>query len=186
MSRALIANVTSGANLRKLIQYDLVGRDSRNPRRGAELLASNFATSDLGQITNEFEKVLAQRKDCKKPLYRTSLSIPAGVSWSRLDWIATAKLFMQTLGMGPDLPWILTHHSDTEHPHVHLIVGRIPFNANSCLPFDSERRPCGGSGLWTRPFQGFQEGPTRVPESGQDPGPRGPGGSSRASGEPRT
>ena len=158
MSPALIANVTSGTDIRAILRYDLAGRDPYARRQGAELIGSSVPSSDPERIAQEFNRVLAGHRPVAKPIYRTSLSLRSGVSLTPDAWREVAERWMQAMGMGgengdlSDLHCIICRHQDTDHEHVHLSVLRVRLAS-------SERGPNGGGGLWSAPRFRLEESP---------------------------
>ena len=163
MSPILVANITKGSSARRLLQYDLVGRDRYAPRRG-EIIGSCLPVADPKLLAREFDRVLKEHGPIQNPIYRASLSLPSGMSLSRLDWASTAHLFLRSLGVNPENHpyWISLHNSTsggiengmnggTEHQHIHISVLRVKYR--------TEGGPRGGSSLWSPPFPGFQASP---------------------------
>lgn len=146
MTRALVANVTHRASIRSAITYDLVGRDKHAPRTGSELLASSIPSSDPEQICAAFERQLSRHPPIAKPIYRTSLSVPSGVSLSPLMWLKIAEHWLRGMKIDPSSHhWYVARHQDSGHEHIHISVCRYKLCVN-------ERGPRGGGSLWIAPF----------------------------------
>ena len=131
MTRPLIANITAASDIRATLRYDLVGKDSYNPRPDASLIASSLATSDVDKIIRVIQNTLNQHRRLKNPLFRVSLSLPSGVRLNPLSWRLCAIFWMRLMHIDPDrFDWYLAHHpTQTDHDHCHLTICRIPHSS---------------------------------------------------------
>ena len=143
MTRPLIANITSATNIKASIRYDLIGRDRRNPRQDALMIACSLPTCDASEIIRCIQGTIKRHRRIKRPLYRVSLSVPAGVKITPLLWNFCAILWMRGMGLNPDeFDWYLVNHpTQTDHNHCHLTICRIPHSG--------KLGPKGGSGAWS-------------------------------------
>lgn len=147
MTRPLIPNVTRASDIRRCIRYDLIGRDGRNPRPFAQLIASSLPTTDPELIAQAMEKTFRRHKRIQKPIHRFSLSVPSGVKLTNYEWEMIARMFLRGMGLADLYDFYLVLHEDTEHFHCHLCVSRIPISGSS--------GPRGGSGAWS-PYRDFR------------------------------
>ena len=171
-SPTLIANVTKGSQVQKLITYDLIGLDRYAPRTGAEIIGCSLPTADPDLIVKEFKRVIASNKPVKNPIYRISLSLRSGMSLSPLMWQDVARVWLKrALGISVDDHhfWITKHIGEHEHIHISLLRFRHASREGSR----------GGGRLWSPPFQGLRTLPTRLQV-------RGKGSTSRCIGQGRS
>jgi relaxase-like protein/mobilization protein MobC len=110
-------------NLKKLF---LAEKDRR-----AELLSTNFSSTDVKGIAKEIEMVRSLRPNLNRYVYHTSLNFPkeeqAHLSKSKL--LAIARDYLEAMGFSNNQYLIFLHH-DADHPHLHLLVNRIRFDGS--------------------------------------------------------
>jgi hypothetical protein len=128
-------------NLKKLNYPDLSKR--------AELLGTNFASTDVAFINKEVELVKSLRPNLNRYVYHTSLNFPkeeqAQLSNEKL--LRTALDYLEANGFSNN-QYIIFRHHDTDHPHIHLLANRICFDGNVVSDSNNYKRVRLSFGSW--------------------------------------
>lgn len=112
------------ASARSCFEYDVRGKHG-NPR--GEWIAGTLRGTprQMARMAGAFR---ALRDDCRKPVWRCSLSLhPTDGRPSLEKWAEIAKDFLVEMGIPSDAAYVAIHHGDVAHDHIHLTVLR-------CLP----------------------------------------------------
>lgn len=114
------AKVSRGGGFRGIAEYAL------GDAKGAEFVASNVTGRNPRALAAEFAISRHLRPDINRPVWHTSLALPAG---ERLDddrWQAVVHDYMDGMGFDRDKhQFVAVRHQDTKHDHVHVIASRI-------------------------------------------------------------
>jgi hypothetical protein len=117
----VVPKVTTGAGLRGALSYDLLGRagEPRGEWIGGTLIGSPR------EMSRQAAAFRALRPDCRKAIWRCSLSLPprdGRVSAAR--WETLIKDFMTEMGIPLEAAWTAVRHADRDHDHVHFTLLR--------------------------------------------------------------
>lgn len=67
----------------------------------------------------------ALRPDCRKPVWRCSLSLPLSDGRpSPQKWAEIAQDFLKEMGVPTDAAWVAMHHGEVDHDHIHITLLR--------------------------------------------------------------
>lgn len=124
-------NVSRGGGFRGVLNYLLVEEGMSNqPRPGASLIGGNLDGHNPRTLANEFGASRGLRPDCVRPVWHTSLSLPAGEHLTDTQWQEAAEKLLAKVGMDPAKhQFTLIKHTDAEHEHAHLVASRIGLDA---------------------------------------------------------
>jgi hypothetical protein len=127
----MIASQKIGKSFMGALDYNLKKLFLRDGNKRAELLSTNFASTDIKGIAREIEMVRSLRPNLNRYVYHTSLNFPkeeqAQLSKGKL--LAIARDYLVAMGFSNNQYLIFLHH-DADHPHLHLLVNRICFDGS--------------------------------------------------------
>ena len=106
-----------GTGFRGALEYDL-------RQEKGQLLDTNMAGSDARSLAREFGEVRALRPNLTKAVCHVSLSIAPGERLTDGQWRDVAQKYLESMGF-KDSQYVVTKHTDTEHPHIHILANRV-------------------------------------------------------------
>jgi hypothetical protein len=106
-----------GKGFRGALEYDL------NAHKG-HLLDSNMAGATPMSLAREFAFIRALRPNLSKAVLHTSISIHPDEKLTDGQWRDVAQIYIREMGFA-DNQYVVTRHTDTEHPHIHILANRI-------------------------------------------------------------
>lgn len=116
----MIAKAIKGKGFRGAVAYDL--------QKGKSiLLDSNMSAKEKGSVSafaKEFGAIRALRPQLKKAVCHVSISLHPDENLSDQDWCKVAQTWLCDMGF-TDNQYIVSRHTDTKHPHIHILVNRI-------------------------------------------------------------
>jgi hypothetical protein len=113
----VIAKMSKGKGFRGALEYDL------RQEKGL-LLDTNMAGNDPRTLAREFGEVRALRPNLTKAVCHVSLSIAPGERLTDDQWRDVAQKYLENMGF-KDSQYVATKHTDTEHPHIHILANRV-------------------------------------------------------------
>lgn len=114
------ANVKRGGGFRGVLTYAL--RKDKQP----EIVGGNLDGQNPRDLAQEFGVSRGLRPECGRPVWHTSLSLPAVEHLTPEQWDEAARKLLAKVGMDPDKhQFVVIRHQDADHEHVHLIASRI-------------------------------------------------------------
>lgn len=114
------AKVSRGGGFRGIAKYVL--GDGKN----AEFVAGNVTGTTPRALSSEFAVSRQLRPDVTRPVWHTSLALPAGERLAGDQWQAVVNDYMDGMGLDREKhQFFAVRHQDTNHDHVHVIVSRI-------------------------------------------------------------
>jgi len=114
------AKVSRGGGFRGIAEYAL------GDAKGAEFVASNVTGRNPRALAAEFAISRHLRPDINRPVWHTSLALPAGDRLADDRWQAVVHDYMDGMGFDRDKhQFFAVRHKDTAHDHVHVIASRI-------------------------------------------------------------
>jgi len=114
------AKISRGCGFRGIAKYAL------GDGKGAEFVAGNVTGTTPRTLSAEFAIARQLRPDVTRPVWHTSLALPAGERLADDHWRAVIDDYMD--GMGFDRKnhqFFAVRHHDTDHDHIHIIASRI-------------------------------------------------------------
>ena len=131
----MIGAASTGASFRALGTY-LVGDEGRV----GWVETRNTLASDPRAVVAEMERDVAlSRSRVEKPVYHLALSFDPTDAPTRDELRGAVDRTLQDLGLG-DHPALVVAHTDTDHPHVHVMVSRVGANGKAWSTSFSNRR----------------------------------------------
>lgn len=117
----MVPNVTVGASLREALEYDQSPKDGE-PR--AEWIAGTLVGTPR-EMATQASYFRSLRPDCKKPVWRCSISLPPSDGRRTLQkWESIVTDFLHEMGIPQNAAWCAIRHFDRAHDHAHLTVLR--------------------------------------------------------------
>ena len=113
--------ISRGAGFRGVVAYCLTGED-REIGHG-KILGGTMAAATIDGLAMEFKAIAAQRPDILKPVWHSSLRMPAGEDVSDDAWRAITDDYLEAMGIDKKNAQILIVKHDAEH--VHIVLNRV-------------------------------------------------------------
>lgn len=117
----MVPKITVGAGLRGALEYD------QSPKDG-ELRAEWVAGTLIGtprEMAAQAGHFRALRPDCRKPVWRCSISLPPSDGRQTLHkWESIATDFLREMGIPQNAAWCAIRHFERDHDHIHLTILR--------------------------------------------------------------
>jgi Relaxase/Mobilisation nuclease domain. len=113
----MIAKMIKGKGFRGALEYDL-------RQEKGQLLDTNMAGSAPRTLAREFGEVRALRPNLTRAVCHVSLSIAPGERLTDDQWRDVAQKYLEHMGFS-DSQYVVTKHTDTEHPHIHILANRV-------------------------------------------------------------
>lgn len=114
------AKVSRGGGFRGIAEYAL------GDAKDADLLAGNVTGTSPRALSAEFAVSRQLRPDISRPVWHSSLTLPAGERLTDDQWQAMIHDYMDGMGFDRDShQFFAVRHNDTGHDHVHVVASRI-------------------------------------------------------------
>lgn len=118
----MVPKVTTGAGFRGALNYDF---SSKNGTPRAEYIGGTLFGTPR-EMAAQAAALRALRPDCKKPVFRVSLSLPPTDGQLRPDqWLSIVESFKREMGIPDTAAWCAVRHTDRDHDHIHFTLLRI-------------------------------------------------------------
>ncbi|MDA8150994.1 MAG: relaxase/mobilization nuclease domain-containing protein [Nitrospiraceae bacterium] len=111
----MIAKAIKGSGFRGAANYDL--------GKGV-VLDTNMAGRNPRELAAEFATMRRLRPNLKKAVLHVSLAAAPGEVITDDQWRAIAARYLKGMGFENN-QFVVTKHSDTDHPHIHILVNRV-------------------------------------------------------------
>ena len=112
--------VSRGGGFRGIAKYAL------GDKKNAKFVAGNVTGANPRALSSEFAVSRQLRPDVTRPVWHTSLALPAGERLADDQWRAVIDDYMDGMGFDRDKhQFFAVRHQDTKHDHVHVIASRI-------------------------------------------------------------
>jgi hypothetical protein len=120
------ARITRGSGFSGVLMYVLDEGPKATGQKRPEIISTNLPGSDAASLSAAFGAFRRLRPDIKKPVWHSSLRLPAGERLSSERWAEVVAAYLQKLGFDEATPFLVARHSDvSDGDHVHAIVGRV-------------------------------------------------------------
>ena len=116
------AKLIKGKGFRGALEYDL------KQGKGV-LLETNMAGQTPKELAREFGIIRALRPTLGKAVCHVSLSIHPTEHLTDEQWCEAAKRWLSGMGFTNN-QYVVSRHTNTEHPHIHILVNRIDLEGN--------------------------------------------------------
>nr|WP_090323162.1 relaxase/mobilization nuclease domain-containing protein [Duganella sp. CF517] len=116
----MIAKAIKGRGFRGALEYDLA-------KDKAHVIDTNMGGSTPRALAKEFGEIRKLRPKLGKAVLYVSLSAAPGEDISEAQWQQISQRYLRGMGLENN-QYLVTRHTDTEHPHIHLLVNRIRFD----------------------------------------------------------
>lgn len=119
----MVPKITTGGGLRGALEYDQSQKNGHEKRH--EFVCGTLLGTPR-QAAHQAGILRKMRPDCRKPVWRCSLSLPpADGPKSVLWWEKVVQDFMKEMGIPHDAPHRAVRHIDKDHDHIHFTLLRI-------------------------------------------------------------
>jgi hypothetical protein len=127
----MIASQVIGKSFMGALNYNLKKLFLPDGNRKAELLSTNFASTDVRGIAREVKMIRSLRPNLSRYVYHTSLNFrkEEQSQLSKAKLLAISRDYLEAMGFSNNQYLIFLHH-DADHPHLHLLVNRICFDGS--------------------------------------------------------
>lgn len=119
----------AGASFKSAIEYNIRARDTQERKDNAMILCSNIGTLNPKELIEDFQEQSKLNPKVKKPVFHTFLSFHKDDT-QRLDKDVLIKIildYVQEMRL-TNTQFVAFLHTDTQHPHIHLLANRIMKN----------------------------------------------------------
>ena len=116
----MIAKAIKGRSFRGALEYDL-------SKEKGHVIDTNMGGETPRALAKEFGEIRKLRPKLGKAVLHVSLSAAPGERVTDEQWQQIAQHYLRRMGLENN-QYLVTRHTDTEHPHVHLLVNRIRFD----------------------------------------------------------
>lgn len=113
----MIAKLIKGKGFRGALEYDL-------QKQKGHILETNMAGTNPRTLAREFGSIRALRPNLGKAVCHVSLSIAPDEALKDEQWKEVAHDYLENMGFKNN-QYVISKHTDTEHPHIHILVNRI-------------------------------------------------------------
>lgn len=128
------AKVSRGSGFGGLLKYMFDERNHEHSLKNPEIVSSNMACKTPQELAKEFGDVRRLRRDIEKPVFHTSLALPAGEKVSKKKWDEIVRAYLVEMGLNPDNhQFVAVIHRDTDYEHVHIAANRIGLDSKLWL-----------------------------------------------------
>jgi hypothetical protein len=119
----------AGASFKSAVEYNIRARDSQERKDNATVLCSNMDTLNPKEIIESFQEQTKLNNKIKKPVFHAFLSFHKNDA-EQLDKDLLVNIvldYVKEMGLS-QTQFAAFLHTDTEHPHIHLVANRIMNN----------------------------------------------------------
>ncbi|GKG93903.1 hypothetical protein CE91St38_19110 [Desulfovibrionaceae bacterium] len=113
----MIAKLVKGKGFRGALEYDL--REQKG-----HILDTNMGGDNPRELAREFGTVRALRPNLTKAVCHVSISLPPDEKLTDDQWKDVAGKYLEGMGF-KESQYVVTKHTDTEHPHIHILANRV-------------------------------------------------------------
>ncbi len=113
----MIAKMVKGRGFRGAVEYD-IGKE------GGSVIYTNMAGTNARELAAEFGEIRKLRPNLGRAVMHVSLSAAPGEVINDAKWLAISERYLRGMGL-TDNQVLITKHTDTEHPHIHILANRI-------------------------------------------------------------
>ncbi|ACK72253.1 Relaxase/mobilization nuclease family protein [Gloeothece citriformis PCC 7424] len=121
----MIAKQVQGTNFKKVLDYV-------HNKSGAKLIGSNMTGKEPESLAVEFRISAQLRKRVTKCVYHVSLSVSKEEKVSQQQWVKIARAYLKGMEFDAN-QYVIYHHTDREHDHIHVIASRIRITDGSVV-----------------------------------------------------
>ena len=113
----MIAKLVKGKGFRGALEYNL--REQKG-----HILDTNMGGDNPRELAREFGAVRALRPNLTKAVCHVSISLSPDEKLTDDQWKDVAGKYLEGMGF-KDSQYVVTKHTDTEHPHIHILANRV-------------------------------------------------------------
>ncbi|MES2520916.1 MAG: relaxase/mobilization nuclease domain-containing protein [Bacteroidota bacterium] len=119
----------AGASFKSAVEYNIRARDSQERKDNATVLCSNMDSLNPKEIIESFQEQAKLNNKVKKPVFHAFLSFHKNdAEQLNKDLLVNIVLdYVKEMGLS-QTQFAAFLHTDTEHPHIHLVANRITNN----------------------------------------------------------
>ncbi|QWY75527.1 relaxase/mobilization nuclease domain-containing protein [Ferrovum myxofaciens] len=108
--------ISRGAGFRGVLNYC--------ERGGVRLPTGNMSGQTTRDLATEF-KLSRNLRECKKPVWHSSLRLPKGETVSNERWCEIASEYMNEIGFDEDHQFSVFLHNESAGQHIHIVASRV-------------------------------------------------------------
>lgn len=116
----------AGASFKSAVEYNIRARDTQERKDNSEVLCSNMGTLNPKELIEDFQEQIRLNNKVKKPVFHTFLSFHKDDT-ERLNKDILIKIVLDYVNEMrlTNTQFVAFLHTDTQHPHIHLVANRI-------------------------------------------------------------
>jgi hypothetical protein len=119
----------AGASFKSAVEYNVRARDSQERKDNSMVLCSNMGTLNPSEVIEDFQEQCNLNSKVKKPVFHAFLSFHKDDT-VRLNKDLLVRIvldYVKEMNLH-QTQFVAFLHTDTEHPHIHLVANRIMNN----------------------------------------------------------
>ncbi|NOU60572.1 relaxase/mobilization nuclease domain-containing protein [Marinifilum caeruleilacunae] len=116
----MIGKQIIGTSFRSVLNYN----EEKLQQGKGEKIGGNMFGVDSRSLAKEFGMIRALKPNVSKAVYHTSISISPDEDLSNEKFRELGEKYLERMGFD-NSQFLIYRHTDTEHPHIHLIANRI-------------------------------------------------------------
>lgn len=123
----------AGASFKSAVEYNVRARDSQERKDNSMVICSNMGTLNPLEIIEDFQEQSKLNSKVKKPVFHAFLSFHQDDT-DQLNKELLIKIvldYVKEMGLSKT-QFAAFLHTDTQHPHIHLVANRIMNNGQRC------------------------------------------------------
>lgn len=121
----MIGKQIIGTSFRSVLNYN----EGKVKKGVAEIIGGNMLGTDSRSLAKEFGMIRALKPNVSRAVYHASLSISPDENLSNEQFRELGEKYLEQMGFG-NCQFVIYHHTDTEHLHIHLVANRISMDGN--------------------------------------------------------
>jgi Relaxase/Mobilisation nuclease domain len=119
----------AGASFKSAVEYNIRARDTQERKDNAVVLCSNMGTLNPKELIEDFQEQTKLNSKVQKPVFHTFLSFHKDDT-DKLDKVVLMRIvkeYAKEMRL-TNTQFVAFLHTDTQHPHIHLIANRVTKN----------------------------------------------------------
>ena len=113
----MIAKVIKGKGFKGVLAYHFADSKGR-------IIATNMSGVSASELSSEFLAIRRLRPRLQKVVCHVSMSAAPGEHLTDSQWIDIGHRYLDGMDFLNN-QYIITRHTDTPHPHIHILVNRV-------------------------------------------------------------
>jgi Relaxase/Mobilisation nuclease domain len=120
------ARITRGSGFRGALNYVFDAIQKASGKKRPELISTNLPGNDAASFSAAFSAFKKLRPDITKPVWHSSLRLPAGERFTSEKWAEVVSAYLLKMGFDDATGYVVVRHNDQpDGDHVHVVLSRV-------------------------------------------------------------